>query len=185
MAEPNTVPLEEIEQQDAYAPVPDDNQGQLDAQRGSYAPHIWRSIFAVAFIALGAVVGGQLGALLTSWVKQGTWKPESFPAAYQSLSQPVMEMQCLAFAVIGALLTYLLATYVFDKVIRFGESVKQMPPADKVAIFFGLLAGLVLTAILAAILSQADSFYRGNRLLLLKRRTIDRSARTKCWTQMS
>jgi len=157
MVEPNIVVKEQVDEQDAYIAATIDSQGVYDPSRSSFAPHIWRLVFAIAFISLGAVVGGQLGSLLIGWVKNGSWKPWTFLAAYQSLldSQVAILAQYLAFAVIGALLTYLLAAFVFDKVIRFGEDVKRMAPADKVAIFFGLLAGLVLTAILAAILSPA------------------------------
>lgn len=155
MPETNFVALEEAEEQDAYIDAVVESRTGYDPSKASFAPHIWRLVFAVAFISLGAVIGYQVGSLLIHTVESSAWTDESLLAAYKSIlmeSVFVAPFQQLAFGIIGGLLTYLLAAIVFDKLIHFGESLKRMAPADKVAIFLGLFAGLILTAMLSAIL---------------------------------
>ena len=152
MAEPNIVSVEVEELEDAYGSVPRDSQTTYDPSKSSNAPHIWRLIFAITFIGLGAVAGFQFGLLLIGVIKGSNWQQGSFLSYWKELligSSMVIPVQEIAFGIIGGLLTYLLAALVFDRLIRFGEGLKRMAPADKVAIFIGLVSGLLLTALLS------------------------------------
>jgi uncharacterized protein YacL len=156
MADSNIVSMEEAVKQDAYSNAGIGNRGTADASKPSNAPHWFRLIFATAFIALGAVIGFQLGKLFVTTISQSSWTTPFFENYKLVLagSQQAILAQELAFGIIGGLVTYLFAATVFDRIIHFGESLKVMAPADKVAIFLGLLAGLILTIMLSAVLLQ-------------------------------
>jgi len=156
MADTNIGSMDEIAEQEVHEKAISDSQAAYDPARSSYAPHIWRLVFGIAFIALGAIVGYQVGYAL---VHIALAAPSSTSSnfvdvykAYVAASPFVAVTEELALGIVGGLLMYLLATPAFDKVIRFGESLKKMPAAQKVAIFLGLFAGLLLTALFSPVL---------------------------------
>ncbi len=160
MAEQNLVSMEDVAEQEAYVSATVEPQAAYDPARSSYALHWWKVIFAVTFIALGAVAGFQSGSALVNTVRNGNPPPSNFFYYWKELivgSSIVSMTQELAFGIIGALVTYLLAAFVFDKLIHFGEDLKRMAPADKVAIFLGLVAGLLLTALLSPVFLKIPS----------------------------
>jgi uncharacterized protein YacL len=155
MAESNIIAREDVAEQDAYIEQVTDHHGVVDPSKSSFAPHLWRLIFAVSFISLGAVIGYQFGTTMVSTIEGMNGPEESFIANYKyvlSESPLIAPAHALAFGVIGGLLTYLLAAKISERLIHFGESLKRMAPADKVAIFVGLVAGLLLTALLSPVL---------------------------------
>jgi uncharacterized protein YacL len=158
MADSEVMSMEDIDSQQAATVTSARQEILHDHSKASYAPHVWRLVFAVAFIALGAILGFELGVFVVNNVKlTPAYSSNAFLLAYKALlgqSGAIALLQELAFGTIGGLTTYLLAAVVFNKVIDFGESLKSMAPADKVAIFFGLVAGLALTTMLSPVLLQ-------------------------------
>ncbi len=156
MADSNIVSREDLEEHEAYTNGKDGAMIASETSKSSYAPHVWRLVFATAFIALGSVAGFQIGKGIIGWIVTQNWGT-GFLAAYKSdLNESPSDKlgQELAFGIIGGLLTYLLAAIIFDKLIGFAESLKRMAPADKVAIFLGLVAGLAITGMLSAVLMR-------------------------------
>jgi uncharacterized protein YacL len=160
MPDSNLMSMEDIEARDAAINLSQTQPVLAEPSRSSYAPHVWRLIFATAFITLGAILGYELGSLVVRMVEQTHSNDLTFMGAYKAVltdAPQVALVQQLAFGIIGGLTTYLVAAAVFSRVVDFGESVKSMAPADKVAIFFGLLAGLVLTFMLSQVLLHIPS----------------------------
>ena len=104
------------------------------------AARVWQVIFATVMVALGTVLGYDLGAYLVKNVS--------------GLKSPpyVVTIDPFLFAFLFALIAFLLATAVFNKVILISESLRVMSPSEKVAVFIGLLLGLFMTFLVSQIL---------------------------------
>ncbi len=103
----------------------------------------WRALFTLPLLVLGGYLGYQFGLLLVKRV----------PAYGEALGSGSSQVYAsLGFTVIGVLLTYLLATAAFNKLVQWGERLQEMQPSEKVATFLGILLGLLVTLMLSPIL---------------------------------
>jgi len=114
-----------------------DRSHQLLAQK------VWRVIFVTILVVIGGALGYQLGAVLVSAALGSTGFKDLVGSPATALFNK------MGFALIGVLIAWLLGTAAFNKIVRVGESLKVMHPNEKIAIFSGVAAGLVLTAMIS------------------------------------
>jgi len=78
-------------------------------------------------------------------------KPKSFKFMWEALytNDPAKALSTtIALFVMGVLAGFLIASVAFRHLVRFGDKLGQLSTTDKIAIFMGLLIGLMLSAIL-------------------------------------
>jgi uncharacterized protein YacL len=141
------------------------NQGVTSqlAKETDTALKIWRTIFVTVLVVLGGCLGylgaGQLMAYVLS---HGTFNGSGLVSAYrdiltgnQSGSTPTFAAGTTAiigFTLLGLLVTFLVATTAFDRLVRTGDQLRTMPANEKVAWVLGMLLGLLVTLMLSPIL---------------------------------
>ena len=109
----------------------------------SNALNVGRNLFITALFILGGYSGYWAGDLLI----------ERIPGYKVLLGNVQSEILThIAFALLGTLATYLLASKAFNKFADAGERLRAMPANEKVAISIGLIIGLLLTLMLSQIL---------------------------------
>ncbi|MDR3708528.1 MAG: TRAM domain-containing protein [Capsulimonadaceae bacterium] len=116
------------------------------------AQRVWRIIFVVGLVVVGAALGYQLGAFVVGLAVTPSAASSSSVVVrgyYELVSVPVVGwLNKIGFTVIGGLLAFLLGSAVFNKIVNVGESLKVMKPNEKLAIFTGLALGVLITAFL-------------------------------------
>lgn len=121
------------------------------------AQKVWRAIFVFVFAIIGGALGYELGLDLVTGASAPGAESSQFllVKGYHELvgkgNTAIAVTDKLGFSFIGALLAALLGTAIFNKIVSVGESLKVMHPNEKVAIFFGVAAGLVLTAMISQV----------------------------------
>jgi uncharacterized protein YacL len=137
------------------------------------AQNVWRIIIVVSIVLIGLLVGHSLGSSLIAEVKSpenamtSNWFVHNY---YEDLynNNAMAAANIIGFTLIGGLLAFLLGTVVFNKILDIADSLKVTPPNEKIAIFIGLILGLLLTAMVSQItLSQKIQLQIGIPLTIL------------------
>lgn len=122
------------------------------------AQRVWRFIFVTVLVVIGAALGFQLGSyLVTAALATSTETSTSFVANLAKGYRDLVVVAGIAwankigFTLIGGLVAFLLGSAVFNKIVSIGDSIKVMKPNEKIAIFIGLIMGLLVTAMVSQI----------------------------------
>ena len=108
----------------------------------STALKVWRILFMIPLLALGAYLGYQLGLMVVNHVS-------SYRATLIGSEQDIAP---IGFGLLGFFVIYLTSTVAFNHLVKTGEHLKGMQPNEKIAIFLGITMGLLLTLMLSPIL---------------------------------
>jgi uncharacterized protein YacL len=111
---------------------------------------VWRLIFLIAMVILGCVLGYELGSVVAPAIA-GMPMLQS-PDNRITFSKTFMTFQECGLGAIFGLIAFLSATAAFRKMVSVGEALQHMRANEKLAILFGLLAGLLVTLMLSPIL---------------------------------
>ena len=119
------------------------------ATENTTALKIWRILFVSALLVFGGLLGFQAGSLLISWLNDPNNTNSVVMAARDSMGSGTRRATALAaFSLLGILVARLVSTPAFVKLVQAGDRLKDMTPNEKVATFFGVLVGLLLTIML-------------------------------------
>lgn len=101
-----------------------------------------RGVFVLGFGLIGAILGYELGKAYVhlEMVQSLVANPNLLLASQ------------IGFAVVGLLSALLLSSMALGGLLRMGESLKEMPPNDKIAIVVGALLGIIFTLLLGPLL---------------------------------
>jgi len=123
-----------------------------DRHSTALAQQIGYYLFVIALVVLGVVLGFQLGTFLVH-AGSSSVSTSSFLSGYHDIvANPIgASANRAGFTVIGGLLAFLLASAVFKRIIVIGDALKEASPNEKVAIFVGVVLGLLLTVMVAQI----------------------------------
>src|SRR5437870_2532053 len=97
---------------------------------------VLRSVFIVAFMIIGGILGYQL------------WQAVAHMGVMADVMRDRPHLQPLyqlAFSLIGVLAALLSSSIALNQVVRSAEDLKEMPANDKIALLFGALLGLTFT----------------------------------------
>ncbi|HEY3330303.1 MAG TPA: PIN domain-containing protein [Capsulimonadaceae bacterium] len=128
--------------------------------KGSHilAKRVWRFMFVTVLVVIGGALGFQLGSYFVIAAQtpptdtSSTFLNNLVKGYRESVTNPGFAWaNKIGFALIGGLLAFLLGSAVFNKIVGIGDSLKVMKPNEKVAIFIGLITGLLLTAMVSQI----------------------------------
>jgi uncharacterized protein YacL len=101
-----------------------------------------RGVFVLGF--------GLIGCILGYWVGEAY---AALPVVRSLVANPNLLLASrIGFAVVGLLAALLLSSLALSGLLRMGESLKEMPPNDKIAIVVGAMLGIVFTLLLAPLL---------------------------------
>ena len=110
---------------------------------------VWRILFVSALLILGGILGFQVGAQIVAWVNDPNNTNSVISAARESMGSGTRRATALAaFSLLGILFARLVSTPAFVRLIQTGDRLIEMKPNEKVATFFGVLVGLLLTIML-------------------------------------
>ena len=120
------------------------------AHDNNTALKVWRVLFVAALLILGGILGYQAGAQIVAWVNNPNTTNNLVLASRESMGSGTGRITALiAFTVLGILVTRLISTPAFQKLVQAGDRLKEMRPNEKVATFAGILVGLLLTLMLS------------------------------------
>jgi uncharacterized protein YacL len=110
----------------------------------------------LVLIALFTILSGYLGSLLADWSFERPWYNDAFRYIAKGSMVPLLQWVIrLLFVLLGLILGSIFASKVIRRVMRFGHTLEEVPPREKVAIVLGLLLGIVFSAFLAFLFSKA------------------------------
>ncbi|HEX5322477.1 MAG TPA: PIN domain-containing protein [Capsulimonadaceae bacterium] len=113
----------------------------------------WRVIFVAVLVALGAALGFLLGQEIVRSVRASTTDQPLIAAYHTTLSSQLGAYANIAgYTLIGALVAFILASAVFNKIVGIGEALRRMSINEKFAILIGIFFGLVITALISQVL---------------------------------
>jgi len=120
-----------------------------DHKNNYTALKIWRLLFVSALLVLGGILGFQLGQLIVAWVSNPVSTNSFVVASRESLGSGSGRTTALAaFTLLGMLVARLVSSPAFRKLVQAGDRLREMKPNEKVATFFGVVIGLLLTIML-------------------------------------
>ena len=121
----------------------------LLAHDNNTALKVWRVLFVTALLILGGILGYQAGAQIVAWVNNPNTTNSLVLASRESMGSGSGRITALvAFTLLGILVTRLISTPAFQKLVQAGDKLKEMQPNEKIATFTGVLVGLLLTLML-------------------------------------
>jgi len=101
-----------------------------------------RGVFVLGFGLIGCILGYSVGDAYSK-----------LPVVVNLVANPnLLVASRVGFAVVGLLSALLLSSMASAGLLRLGESVKEMPPNDKIAIVVGALLGIIFTLLLGPLL---------------------------------
>lgn len=107
-------------------------------------------------ISLFTLLSGYLGWLLATWSFGQSWYTDSFRYAVKAPMVPILQgVVHLLFVVLGLILGSIFASRMIRRVARFGHTLEEVPPREKVAVGLGVLLGLAFTAFLMFLFYKA------------------------------
>jgi uncharacterized protein YacL len=107
------------------------------------APNVALQILRILVVAVLVILGGYAGFVI------GGIMLHDVPVYRDAVSNRWAAEG--AFTVLGLLIAFLVGLSAFNKLVQIGERLKMMQPNEKVAVFLGILMGLLLTLILSSI----------------------------------
>lgn len=127
-------------------------------QETSAALKITRGLFIGVLLILGLYAGYQIGALIVAAIAASTGGSDAVTAYRDTFASGYgRRVSLFVLTVLGGLLTYVIATAAFNRLVRTGEHLRQMPANEKFATFLGVFLGLLLTVLLSPILLSIHS----------------------------
>lgn len=124
----------------------------------STALKITRGLFIGVLLILGLYAGYQIGALIVAAIAASTGGSDAVAAYRDTFASGYgRRVSLFVLTVLGGLLTYVIATAAFNRLVRTGEHLRLMPANEKFATFLGVFLGLLLTVLLSPILLSIHS----------------------------
>lgn len=108
-----------------------------------------RVVLAIGFSVIGGILGYEAGRLYSSLPKV---------QELTSNNGSLLGWSTAGFTLVGALLAFLVSSWALNHLVILSESLKEMPPNDKIALVFGVLLGLLFTLLIYPILASIDHF---------------------------
>ena len=71
----------------------------------------------------------------------------------------------ILFTMLGILVSYLISTAAFSRLVVIGDQIKVMPASEKLATIFGVLLGLLVTALISPFILYATAAHGQNTML--------------------
>jgi uncharacterized protein YacL len=108
-----------------------------------------RVVLAIGFSVIGGILGYEAGKLYSSLPK------------VQELTNnngSLLGWSIAGFTLVGALGAFLVSSWALNRLVLLSESLKEMPPNDKIALVIGVLLGLLFTLLLYPIVASIDHF---------------------------
>jgi len=116
------------------------------AGENNTALRAWRGIFVLLLVVLGGYAGFELGSMLVVWVA-GSEAPNTLSTYHDLLSHSEKAKATAPFilASLAALVVFLVATGIFNRLVRVGDQLKEMRSDEKIANTIGVILGLLVT----------------------------------------
>ena len=136
------------------AAQPDDAAKTGDVTHRITAQNVWRVLIVGALVVVGIVVGYQTGVAIVTNTLVNQAGPDSFMGVVQRvlLRGNTAFVDELLFATIGALAAFLVGSAAFTRVYSISANIQNMRSSEKVALFIGLVSGLLITVLLGELL---------------------------------
>jgi len=129
----------------------------------------WRWAVVGVLMVLGATAGYQLfGQVIFPAVKDinpstGNTFLSAYSAEVQSVSGKATAY--ILFTMLGILVSYLISTAAFSRLVVIGDQLSVMPATEKIATIMGVLLGLVVTALISQLILNATAVNGKNTTL--------------------
>ena len=129
------------------------------AGENNAALRAWRGIFVLLLVVLGGYSGFKLGALLVGEVAN-IKSNNMIITTYRDLlshNSAANTFAPLTVAALGALVVFLVATGIFNRLVRVGDQLKEMRADEKIANTIGVILGLLVTLMLSPLVLQIQT----------------------------
>lgn len=126
-----------------------------DAEVGpNRALRVWHLSFLAVLLPLGGYCGFRFGSFVVEGAARSQSSSNNYVDAYHDLlsTSGGQITAMIALTILGVLVSYLIASPAFNKLVQIGEHLRGMKSDEKVATFTGLILGLLLTLMLSPIL---------------------------------
>ena len=120
------------------------------AGENNTALRAWRGIFVLLLVVLGGYAGYELGSMLVIWVT-GPQTNYTLSTYHDLLSHSERAKATAPFvlASLAALIVFLVATGIFNRLVRVGDQLKEMRSDEKIANTIGVILGLLVTLMIS------------------------------------
>jgi uncharacterized protein YacL len=149
----------------AESSVAVDDISRSDLAHSITAQGIWRVFIVGIMVAVGIAVGYQAGVAIVIFYGQGAMgdSANTFLADLHRTLQNhyYATVDMLLFPVLGGLAAYLVGSAAFTRIVAIAENVKNLRVNEKVALFVGLLCGLILTLLFGQLLTNIPNHLIG------------------------
>lgn len=141
-------PRPPVEPTEPKAPASHTDHGASTALR------VWHLLFLAVLLPLGGYCGFRFGSFIIEGAARSKNSSNNYVDAYHDLlsTSGGQTTTLIALTILGILVSYLIASPAFNKVVQTGEHLKVMKSDEKIATFTGLILGLLLTLMLSPIL---------------------------------
>lgn len=135
----------------------------------------WRWAVVGVLVILGATAGFQLGRDIIAAAISPGYSTNPLLSAYHEMvrysngmKNPYGEGSLLSlYTMLGMLISYLISTAAFNRLVFAGNQLSSMPASDKIATILGIVLGLVVTAIVTPIVNSLGLGSLGVILMIL------------------
>lgn len=110
-----------------------------------------RGIFVLLLVVLGGYSGYAIGVMMVDWVSGLQTHNNIVLTTYQDLlkSKSAATTAPLVVGALAALVVFLVATGIFNRLVRVGDQLKEMRNDEKIANTIGVILGLLVTLMLS------------------------------------
>jgi uncharacterized protein YacL len=114
----------------------------------------WRVFIVGIFVLIGVVVAYQGGVALINLVKSADANSDAFIANVQKVINygSTAFVDEILFGIVGGLVAFLVGSAAFTRVCTISANIQNMRSSDKVALFMGIVLGLIITALIGNLL---------------------------------
>jgi len=121
------------------------------AGENNAAIRAWRGIFVLLLVVLGGYSGYSIGVMLVDWVVGLQAHNSIIVTTYQDLlrGKSAATTAPLVVGALAALVVFLVATGIFNRLVRVGDQLKEMRNDEKIANTIGVILGLLVTLMLS------------------------------------
>jgi len=116
----------------------------------------WRFAFVLVLVILGAYAGAELGNQIVLSVVSSDGSANLLVSSYREtlLSSGGTLTAKVLFLLLGTLLSYLISTTAFNRLVIVGDQLRNMPASEKLAAIAGVILGMIVTVLVFPIVSS-------------------------------
>jgi uncharacterized protein YacL len=124
----------------------------------------WRTAFVLILVILGGYAGFELGSQIVFAVTSPKFTPSNwFISSYREIlmggtnaaaSTGGAVTAIVLFTLLGVLVSYLISTTAFNRLVGMGDQLRVMPATEKLAAVAGVVLGAIVTCLVYPIVSQ-------------------------------